>query len=233
MKDQRITIGVTHFVPSEVVRNFDLLRDIEAIDRKIFNTERSFRHDVLPRSTDVYIATCDRAMAGYLFIERGTLSVAGHDVPAIHLGPVATAPAYRREGVQRNLLAAMISNEVEKRRRTVIDPILWALTASPISYLSTASQFIDLEPTRDGGYSERGLEAAEAIRGRFSRVGMRSIMAHPFLLPGVVPDRCYLPDVAEELLTVRAASGPEVFDLLGVDQAKGDRMIMVFRLPNV
>jgi GNAT superfamily N-acetyltransferase len=223
------SISVTRFASDNVAAMPDLVTRMEAVNAKIHTAPRSFRHDILPRTSDAFVAWRGDELAGFVFTQRGTLMVNGLNRQALRFGPAAVAKAHRRRGVMKQLLAAVSENERSRVNVGATEPVMWGVTANPITYLAAERVFAELVPQRRGGYSVDDLDFTQAIKRLFPNVTTKPTM-HPFFLPGAVGGRRYLPEDAEEMRLARAAAGLAIFDLMKLDPEKGDRMIMLFQL---
>lgn len=181
------------------------------------------------RQTDVYVARAGAEVAGFLGVRREDLEIGGRVSPSWYLAPGITADAWRGRGILRHLFGALIADvhawEREHRERL----LLWGRTTHPAMYLALEAQFAELEPRRDGSYSDFGRAFAAAVR-RVYGLPDPPPGRHPFFLPAVARWR-YTRFEHERAQSAGRRRGLDLLERLGVDERRGDRMALLFRAP--
>src|SRR5262245_22292513 len=157
------------------------------------------------------------------------LEVEGQQLPALYTGLSATRPDQKSTGKAGKLynycvLDARQWEEHHRARLTV-----WGTTATPIVFFAAHKVFADVQPTLAGAYSEESACLARAVA---RRMGVsRPAGTHPFVFPQLAAGVRYSEEERHRLAAVRRTSQFDLFDRLGVDEARGDRLLFVGGIP--
>jgi hypothetical protein len=149
------------------------------------------------------------------------------EVPAIYLGLGAHRQVEQR-GAMLPLLERFYRDALAFAQKLGQSPYVWGTTATASGYLRAAAHLLDLEPARDGRFSDRGRALAIAIR---ARLGLPPGASHPFLLERLEPDLVYRRKERARIGEVERESALALFQRLGLEVDRGDQLLFVGRLP--
>jgi hypothetical protein len=186
--------------------------------------EREFEHNDLL----YYVRDDEGRLVAFFMVARERLTIDGRSIPAVYLGLSATSRDTKGSGRVRRLYASFIA-EARGWQRALDRPLLlWGTTATPSAYHAADLLFDCLEPGRDGACSREGAAAANALRGRY---GLGPAHEHPFVLPAVAAGTRYSPDEESRIDSICQQREFDLFARLGVNQRRGDRLLLVCRVP--
>jgi hypothetical protein len=159
-----------------------------------------------------------------LTINEGTLQ-------SVYLGLSATSQETKGSGIIRNLYDRFRSDasswEKENQRRL----LLWATTAAPSPYTAVNLLFDEVVPGADGSYSLWAAEVAQTLRRRFGLPGGEPGL-NPFVLKAVAHDTRYSESEVERINRIVEKNHFTLFEQLGIDERRGDRLLLIFRVPD-
>jgi steroid delta-isomerase-like uncharacterized protein len=158
-----------------------------------------------------------------------TLEVDGRQVPTLNAGLTAARPDQKGNGASIRLYRHVVSEAQERERLQQCKLIVWGTLGSPIAYRIAREVFADLEPLPDGTYSEGAGQIARAVRRKLGFA--RTPGAHPFVFPRLVAGVRFTEAERRRLADVCRAKSFSLFDRLGVDEARGDRLLFVAAVP--
>lgn len=160
-----------------------------------------------------------------------SLSVQGQDVSAVHLGLSATRQDTKHSGYIGALYSRCIQDVLRLQRASGVRRILWSTTASPTVYLAVIHFLADAEPRRDGSFSNFGDRVARSLRLRLGAMAPDA-GEHPFVVKGIAAGTQYSPQERQRIDRVRRLKRFTLFDQLGVDETRQDRLIFIARAPD-
>jgi hypothetical protein len=119
------------------------------------------------------------------------------------------------------------AREWERRHRRHLT--VWGSTATPSVFFAARRLFAGTQPDDAGNYTE---DAARVARAVARRLGLcLAPGAHPFVLPGVAAGVRYTDDERQRIAAVCRAKRFTLFEQLGVDETRGDRLLFVAAVP--
>lgn len=177
-----------------------------------------------------YIRDDDGRLVTFFMIARESVAVDGDLVPAIFLGLSATSQQTKGSGLYRTLFQAFIEDARTWQQALGRPLLLWATTATPSSYHGARMMFDGLEPRPDGSYEAESRSIANALRARYG-LGPVDPPGNPFVMKGAAESTRYSPDEEARLAEICRKTGFDLFDRIGVDQRRGDRALVICRLP--
>jgi hypothetical protein len=105
---------------------------------------------------------------------------------------------------------------------------VWATTSSPAVFSAFHSAFAHVEPAPDGAYSNNGAILAHAIKNQYYEV---SESDHPFVLHSQ-SKTLYSDREHRAVQSKTKMRGYGLFKELNIEDAAGDRILMIGRLKN-
>jgi hypothetical protein len=207
-----------------------LQNEIYVLARPSYEDPTAILEREFDECTTVYLGRENERLVCFYLTTWDALSINGTNHPAVHLGLSATRQDTKNSGLIGKLYARCISDALEWERRAKRRLLLWSTTASPTVFLAVSHFLADAEPHLDGGYSEFGASAADAIRKRLCCSG-KAQNEHPFVLKGVATGTNYSEDERRRIAIVSRRKKFNLFERLGVDEQNRDRLIFLARTP--
>ena len=103
------------------------------------------------------------------------------------------------------------------------------IVAAPIAYRIAQKVFAGLQPAFDGTYCDDSEQVARAIH---RKLGIAQLAGtHPFVFPRLVAGVRFTEAERRRLAGVCRAKSFSLFDRLGIEEARGDRMLFVATVP--
>ena len=118
-------------------------------------------------------------------------------------------------------------SERQHRKKLVV----WGTTATPIVYFAARKLFVNTQPSEDGTYTDASARVALAVRRRLG-VGLEA-RAHPFVFPCLAAGVRFSEEERRRIAAVCEAKRFLLFDQLGIDEARGDRLLFVGEIPPI
>ena len=205
-------------------------KEIEELIRPSYVNATSLIDRALSKGQDLYeLRDEDGALISFFMVGWHSLTVAEKVVPAVYLGLSATTQQAKNSGIVRNLYMRFIEDAIGREGESQEQVVCWATTATPSAFFAVHKLWIDVEPDAKGVFSNRGLEYVRAIREYLQMP--QSNQDHPFVVKSIAVDTRYS---KAERIRINEICEKHNFHLLrelGVDEAKGDRLILVAHLP--
>jgi hypothetical protein len=182
------------------------------------------------RCDTLYLLRDQRGDVSCLFLVAWeTLEVDGRVVPALYTGLSAARPDQKGTGRVVRLYDHCVSEARQWEQCHGAKLVVWGTTATP-SVLSAARRvFANAQPSDDGTYSEGSARVARAVARRLG-VALPA-GAHPFVLPRLATGVRYTAEERRRIDAVCRAKRFSLFDRLGVEEARGDRLLFVAEVP--
>ena len=220
----------------EVVRGVAFQRDerlkkeIRAVVRASFVDEENRLESEFEHCDTIYLMRDHRdEMVSLFMVAWETLEIEGEHLPALFMSVSVTRTDHKNTGKMSPLYKQCIVESQQWELRHGQKLIAWATTMTPIVYRAALKLFSNTQPYEGGTYTDSAERIARAI-GR--RIGViRAIGDHPFVLPGLIPGVRFR---EEERLRIRAVCEAEKLpslDRFGIDETKGDRLLIVTEIP--
>jgi hypothetical protein len=115
----------------------------------------------------------------------------------------------------------------ERRHREKLT--VWGTTATPIVLAAVRKLFADTQPLDDGTFSDESARVARAVGRRLGRDPIAG--SHPFVFRELAAGVHHSEQERRRIAAVREAKRFTLLDRLGVDEARGDRLLFVARIP--
>ena len=180
-------------------------------------------------ATHVYTArrVIDGALQGMSFARRATEDP---ETPTWYIGlSVGTRDGTRSHPV-RTLWNMSIKDAAEEQAHLGRPLIVWYRTATPFAVHISHALLDAGEPRLDGSYTEAGRTSVAAIRRRFN-LPCTDQNQHPFVLPRFTASR-FLEAERRRIRAAASTDAARLLERLGIDEARGDRLIMIGAIPH-
>lgn len=174
--------------------------------------------------------TDDRLVCFYMTTWE-SISIDGATVPTVHLGLSATRQDTKNSGSVAALYSRCVHDALVQQRVSGVRSILWSTTASPTVFLAVTHFLAKAEPHLDGSFSEGGARIAAALRGRLG-AAPAGAGEHPFVLKGIAEGTRYSEQERRRIDAVRRRKCFTLFDRLGVDESRFDRLLFTACIPD-
>jgi len=167
----------------------------------------------------------------FFLVAWENLPVEGRDVPTLDTGLTAARPGQKNTGTFVKLLNYCIfeAQQWEQRHRQKLT--IWGTTATPSVFFVVRKVLANMQPSADGTFSEEAARFARAI-GRRLGVSLPA-GAHPFVFPRLAAGVRYSEEERRRIAAVCRAKQFFLFDQLGVNEARGDRLLFSAEVPAV
>lgn len=178
----------------------------------------------------IYVAQDDdgELLAFYLVAWETVAWGRGGGRTCVYLGLSASRDDAKGRGFARRLYKRCLLDARRWEERHRREVLLWGTTATPLVYGLAARFLRDMEPRPDGGFSEAGAAAAHRLRAHANWPPPRGT-EHPFVLRGVARDTAY--SARERGRLTHASRRCGLLDRLGVQEARGDRLLFIACVP--
>ncbi|MEI6765390.1 MAG: hypothetical protein WCM76_07090 [Bacteroidota bacterium] len=222
-------LTIQRYKTSEIAVNSALYKKLLSIVAERYATaEHTFRYG-LDFSTDVYCAFLNDECCGFCMIAYKNIRIdEASETASLYMGLAVRKEDNKFKTVIFHLMKKILYDAAEFRNTCPSDIPVWATTSSPAVFSAFHSAFIHVEPALDGAYSDEGAFLADAIKKQYYKV---TANAHPFVLHSqsktLYSDREHL--AVQNKTTMR---GYKLFKELNIDDAAGDRILMIGRLKN-
>jgi hypothetical protein len=168
-------------------------------------------------------------LASFFMASWEALEFDGHLVPALYTGLTAARPDRKHTGEAMVMYDRFVANAQTWERQHGQKLIVWGMTATPVVYILSRRLFVNVQPSPDGTYSEAAERVAHAVR---RRIGAETITgSHPFAFPGAAAGVRYTEEERLRVAEVSRAKQFTLFDQVGLDESRGDRMLFVAEVP--
>ncbi len=168
-------------------------------------------------------------LAGFFMTSRDYLT-ADQGLPLVHVGWSATRHDLKNSGATMALFERCIVDTQAWEKQLGRRALLWSTTASPTIYLGVSRFLADVEPRRDGSYSADGAHYAQLLRARLGAPALAD-GEHPFAVRAIATATRYSPSERERIARVCDRKQFSLFDQLGIDESREDRLIFIARTP--
>lgn len=170
-------------------------------------------------------------LAGFCLSRRDAPAAGQDDRPLVHVGWSACREDLKNSGAAMALFERCIRDVQDWERQIGRRALLWSTTASPTIYLGVARHLAEVEPRRDGGYSAEGADHVRWLRKRLG-FGPAADGEHPFVLRGVARATRYSAREAARVARVCARKRFDLFETLGIEERREDRLLFIARTPD-
>jgi hypothetical protein len=186
---------------------------------------------VLDRCDTLYLSLdARREMTCFVLVAWETLFVDGQHRPALYMGLCAARQAQKGTGSFVKLVNYCMFEAQHREQRSGTKLVIWGMTATPSILLAARKVFANVQPADDGTYTEESGRVALAVR---RRLGASDAGAHPFVFPRLAAGVRYSEQERQRVAAVCRAKQFVLFDRLGIDEARGDRLLFVAEVPAV
>lgn len=168
-------------------------------------------------------------LAGFFMTSRDYLTT-DHGLPLVHVGWSATRHDLKNSGATMALFERCILDTQAWEKQLGRRALLWSTTASPTIYLGVSRFLADVEPRRDGTYSADGARFAALLRAKLGAAAPAD-GEHPFAVRGIATGTRYSLSERERIARVSDRKQFSLFDDLGIDESRQDRLIFIARTP--
>ncbi|PEN14288.1 hypothetical protein CRI94_04415 [Longibacter salinarum] len=181
------------------------------------------------QATDLYRLWESGDIHSFFLVAWHELEVEGRQRPAVYMGLSATDSSAKNTGRVRGLYARFIVDARRREDQLGMNVICWGTAATPSSVHAVQTLWTGAEPGVAGAYTEEGAQIARAIR-RY-KGAERAASEHPFVLKNEAPSTRYSTVERQRIDAVKEKHNFTLLDDLGVDEACGDRLLLVASLP--
>jgi hypothetical protein len=225
-------VGSIHVIRAGAFRrDAELLAAVADIAAASFHDQAGRLESVLARCDTLYLARDERGeVMCFFLVAWESLSIDGVDVPALYGGLCAARPSQKGMGTAVKLFNCCMADAQRWERRRGERLVVWGLTATPSVLLPIRKVFANVQPAGDASYSDRAGRVALAVRPRLGVPPQSG--APPFALPGVAAGVRYTERERRRVEAVCRAKRFSLFDRLGIDEARGDRLLFVAEVPD-
>lgn len=182
------------------------------------------------KADTLYLAYNSTRLEGFYLARFDIIDTIERWLPTMYLGLSATAEEARGHGIGNILYAHGLIDAFKWQAHEGAQIILWATTATPVVYLRLLTGLHNANPLMDGSYSTDGAALAAAIARELRVVPPPT--GHPFVLKGIAQDTRYSPREVQRLVQLSAETKCTLFADLDIDEAQGDRPLVVAQLPS-
>lgn len=167
------------------------------------------------------------AIVAFFMVGWHTLDIGDTSQSAVYLGLSATRQDMKGTGRVRHVYQQFMRDAIAWEQRTGEKLILWFTTATPSVYHAARQLFEGLEPRANRTYSAQNRHVADALR---NHLGVDK-GDHPFVLYGMAPQTRYSKQELDRINWISRTHNFTLFDALGIDERKGDRLLCTCKLP--
>ena len=184
------------------------------------------------KNTTIYLLRDEAGvLVSFLMVGWGEIPAETGPVPSVYVGLSATSQGTKGSGQVRQVYQAFIEDAAEWERATGRRLLLWGTTATPSAYHAVNLIFAGVDPRADGAYSSEAVTHVPALRQALG-VGSPGHDEHPFVLHGAAENTRYSDAEYSRITAIARRNGFDLFDRLGVDERRGDRLLCVGRVPH-
>ena len=166
------------------------------------------------------------SIAAFALFAYEELFVPGEDyVPTLYAGLCAASLTLQKRGMVFKLWSYASEEAIRWEKEHGKALLAWATTATPVTYYG-ASMYHHLEPRLDGSFSPTSIRYARALKAKHA---LGADHDHPFVLKRYANSTRYSPFERSAIQQFCASKQFRIFDLLGIDESQGDRLLMIGR----
>jgi hypothetical protein len=209
------------------------LRDeiADLISPKYINTAALLEREIGHCNTLYLRRDAQGSLTCFFMVASETLSLNSEGTLAIlYLGLSATKDTDEHTGQVTALYARCLADAVRWEREHSQRLILWGTTATPTIYLGVRLILAEANPDLHGRYAKDSAVIAQALRSKL-QIPAANSTENPFVLKGIANDTQYAPPEAERLQKLARRKEFDLFESLGIDERKGDRLLFIGRTP--
>lgn len=216
---------------SELIKNLDLYQSVYNLALPSYvNPDAMLKRDI--DSCDrIYLAYDNQAkLCTFFMVGQQKLILNGNPLVSFYLGLGATSMATKNSGIIRQLYQAFIHDVQELEAKINQRIPLWHTTATPSVFHAFNQMFVENEPDGNGLYTEKGKSLVLAIR---SEKGWNyQVNEHPFVVKNIAHNTLYSDSEVARIKQICIEKNFRLFDELGIDERKGDRLIRISFVPS-
>lgn len=170
----------------------------------------------------------DRTLLSLFLVGFHGLSVNHEPAEALYMGLSATRPDLKNHGLVHGLYRQAQADARTREDQAGKRLIVWGTTVHPSPFRAVHNIWANVEPRSDGTFTDTGAERALALR---QHLQVPPPTGHPFVLHGIAQGTRYSSAELARIDRVKLKHGFGLFESLGVDEAKGDRLLVVCEVP--
>ena len=220
-----------------MTRKLDIqsLRDNEGLVAQLLSLLASSYVDPQPllareldRNTSVYLALDPRGQISAFFFVAWHHPAHLLPLTPVYMGLSACREQDKGAGatirLYRQFILDAIAWETASRKRL----LLWATTAHPLIFLVIHRLFCNVSPSLTGTFSADAQQLAATIRDQVYGRSERS--ENPFVIKHLCPDTRYSEGESRRCESSRLKLNPDVFTTFDIQEARGDRLLVLGEL---
>jgi hypothetical protein len=154
-----------------------------------------------------------------------------NEIQSVYLGLGMVKQNVKNTGILKLLFTEFIKDAQKWKIQNQQPLIIWATTATPFAYFAITRLFESVEPSFDGTYSENSKFIAALIRKRMNWCSVTSIQ-NPFVINRATRDTYYSEEERKRITQVEKDKNFSLFSRLNINEARGDRLLLVFQVPS-
>lgn len=211
-------------------RDARLKASIAGIVAASFVDEASRLEREFERRDTLYFLEDERGgVLSFFMVSWDTLEIDGRQVPTLNVGLTAARPDQKGTGSSIRLYRHVVAEAQRRERLLERKLIVWGTLASPVAFLIARRIFANLQPSLEGAYDEEAEATARAVRRKLGSAEPAG--AHPFLFTRLIAGVRFTEPERRRLAGFCRTRSFTLFDRLGLDEARGDRLLFVAAVP--
>ncbi|HUM11898.1 MAG TPA: hypothetical protein VLT82_13185 [Myxococcaceae bacterium] len=180
--------------------------------------------DELLRCDLLYLASDADGPCAFLLVARVRLPVGPARQEARYLGLSGARDERSGAAVLARFTADAQAEEAARRKRL----ILFTSIATPVAVRTARAFWTDVQPAPDGSFREEFLSLADAAR---AWLGASGCAERPFILSRLARSVRHSAAERRRILDESHGENGELFRRLGIDEARGDRLLLLCSVP--
>lgn len=180
--------------------------------------------DELLRCDLLYLASDAEGPCAFLLVARVRLPVGPERQEVRYLGLSGARDEQSGAAVLARFTIDAQAEEAARRKRLM----LFTSIATPLAVRTARAFWTDVQPAPDGSFREEFLSLADAAR---AWLGASGYVERPFILSRLARNIRHSAAERRRILDESHGENGELFRRLGIDEARGDRLLLVCSVP--
>ncbi|MHC1707701.1 MAG: hypothetical protein AB9842_09285 [Bacteroidales bacterium] len=177
----------------------------------------------------IFLLRKEKKLVGFCCYFLTDIETTSETIPSVFLGIMAAAPAIQNSGLILKVMEAMLEDLRNTNPLPGHPRLIWATTASPSSLAIFRHYFQKVSPDENNTLRPEHIEYEKAMRKTLLQ-GKPDQEYKSLVVKDVTPQSIYSEQETKRISLIQKKDPENIFTLLGIDESKGDRLIMIGEL---
>lgn len=217
-------VSLTEALDTQTIR-----QEIERIAGENYRNAPLLLEQEYYKNNQVYLYSVDGKVQGFFMVGWSRIGLEDDGFDSVFLGLSSVSPQFKGQKIGGSLYRAFVADAQQWQVAEQREAICWFHTASSVVAQAWWKITDQIVPQPDGQCSGDLLTKLERIKSEYGMKYFASL-EYPFLLRGYAKAR-YSSDETDRLNQLREGREDDLLSTLNVNEANGDRLLFVSRIP--